>query len=513
MNTRLSTSLNSEPTKNAKQSSVFPLYGFAVFCIMVLGVMWIPIKAEAETLITVGDSFTCPTLTGNTAYTVRTGTTYPYLTGVNSPTATTYGGITCDGANPVNLVSSMTGQASGDYTLIYGQAPSNVYDVAGGTVFYGFFNWDGTTIVDIGNDTTTRIDSVTPYDGEVIATSTIGYLEFSGYLNPDDNNGHVIAQIVVQNGSCKMWGSGTGCATADNDGVWVFDVPVGGNDDEVSYFDRQDIPDSTTFNYSVARPELPVGTYWVDISIYKKTGCVLGLCLGDIVSLVSTSTTFTASTTSVYDKFVLAKEKGDISDADLFACDLGGSFDFLQCMQNVALALFIPSQQEVTDNINAIKAGAFSHKPLGYITVFYDIVSGNRQDSLPTLSYTFATTSLAVPTQLMGATISFNPWLYMASSTGVIKDIVSIGGNQTAKNVWDITMSTIDMFIYFGLIVMIIGQLLNINFVGSSTENFSQDKEYSGINKYTGNQETRYTSIQSSSTRSGGARYKGRNIL
>jgi hypothetical protein len=274
------------------------------------------------------------------------------------------------------------------------------------------------------------------------------------------------------------------------------------------------------FDFSTTTRGFPVGKYYMNITVRDGSFCALGGCLFHD-DLYATTTTF------VVDQMTLRDIQEEATQAERFnianyatttesiteACSVFGGGGIDVCIGAVLSAMFKPSNDVIGQAVTDLKAGAFSHKPLGYITLFSDIVSGDRKDVLPTLSYTFATTSPAVPAQLTGATISFNPWIYMASSTGVIKDIVSIGGNQTAKNVWDITMSTIDMFIYFGLIVMIIGQLLNINLVGSSTDNKQQYSSYSGKNKYTGNLETTFTNKYTSSTQSGGAVYRGIKIL
>ncbi len=95
--------------------------------------------------------------------------------------------------------------------------------------------------------------------------------------------------------------------------------------------------------------------------------------------------------------------------------------------------------------------------PIGYVTRFIDILSSDATSSIPAISYTFATSS---PMSAMGE-IRFDIMDNFAQAGALIAEAKSDRAEQ--KDVWDIMMPFVNIFVYVYMFYMMIHALTGIH--------------------------------------------------
>ena len=122
-------------------------------------------------------------------------------------------------------------------------------------------------------------------------------------------------------------------------------------------------------------------------------------------------------------------------------------FSFADCLT----ATIWPGSASINDDMVILKNTA----PLGYIFRLIDIVSTTTAStSMPQISYTFASTS-----PFAGVNIHYDPFGSIAEAGTLVN---SIHSDQSGKNVWDILMPVVNIFIYLVLFSMIIHDLTGV---------------------------------------------------
>jgi len=178
-----------------KRSLNFTLYTLALFSLFFSEKVF-----ASEYPVSVGNTFVCPTLSGNTAYSVQPFSSSPPFEGESIISTIAYSGITCDGSTVYSLQAAMVAQPSADYYLIYGQASGNTWDGVSGTIYYGYFNWDGTNVISSLQASTTRIVSQnTPANSSTITTfvANINYDYFATGAGGYDKAGYELRDVTT----------------------------------------------------------------------------------------------------------------------------------------------------------------------------------------------------------------------------------------------------------------------------------------------------------------------------
>jgi len=258
-------------------------------------------------------------------------------------------------------------------------------DYTSGSATSTTFFWDGT----IGGDNT-RINTVTPYNNQLVATSTHTTVGATGYLNQGDLNTNTKLIIHLQNSNASF----QNC-------IDVICHEIAQNSIILDF--EYDLLTSGGFSYSSSTQTLPIGKYWVTTSVQKGSSCIFGYCLFTS-TITSTSTSFVISTTTKADHL-----KDDVSNqvdkltgggASFADCTVT-SFSFLDCMSDLILYAFVPTPSEISGFTNSVHDSILTHFPLGYVTDFVSIISTTTEGSLPGIHAT-------IPAGIAGTGASIN---------------------------------------------------------------------------------------------------------
>jgi len=221
----------------------------------------------------------------------------------------------------------------------------------------------------IGTETT--IYTVTPENGSTISTSSIKIIGATGFLAQEDFNDYSSLKIHIENSNASFFQcADVICADFANGSIILdFYYPLVIS----SYFDYS----STTMN-------LPIGKYYVTSKITKGSLCFLGYC-ATTSTVFSTTTSFVVSTTTKLDKIKdsASQTVNDLSSTNNNFEDCSvTSFSFLQCMSDLMLYAFVPTQSEINGFGTTLHDNVLTHFPLGYITDFVSIISTTTASTL-----------------------------------------------------------------------------------------------------------------------------------
>lgn len=144
-------------------------------------------------------------------------------------------------------------------------------------------------------------------------------------------------------------------------------------------------------------------------------------------------------------------------------------FDLGLCIADIAVALFVPLPDQVTGYITDLKENVYSRAPIGYITRFYELLSTTTATALPTIDYTFSTSSRSALAPILGGErIHFEPFEYATGTS--ITSITSDGANGLPeKNLWEIVEPFYTIVLGLILVIMIIHDLTNIHAHGEDS--------------------------------------------
>lgn len=120
--------------------------------------------------------------------------------------------------------------------------------------------------------------------------------------------------------------------------------------------------------------------------------------------------------------------------------------------------LLYPKQDQVEANLEALKEDFLSRVPVGYVTRFVVILTGTTTVALPSISYTFGSTSPLYST-FNGDPIEFDPFGALAS----VESPVNWRSDQTTgKTLWQIVAEPLNYLLYLTLLFMIVHDVTGI---------------------------------------------------
>lgn len=134
-----------------------------------------------------------------------------------------------------------------------------------------------------------------------------------------------------------------------------------------------------------------------------------------------------------------------------------GSFDVDLCVTY----LLVPSSEQLNSAMISLRDGVLTKAPVGYVTRFIDIISASSTVAMPTISYTFATSSALASI----GTMTFDPFGALSSTTNILHSAVS---DQGGGAVWDVIGLVIKIAIYLALVLMIVHDITGILYHGDS---------------------------------------------
>lgn len=253
----------------------------------------------------------------------------------------------------------------------YGEYVSNT----NGNTAVAAWYWDGSTATAIPNGVaTTRIISVTPYDGQTVATSTTVTFGATGYISGSDFADGMFLEIRYAN-----------YAKAN--------IPAGPASPD-TLFTTIDFPITSAgpFDLSTTSPATFGGQYTMQTQI--KSGSILNSALnflgfGQFATFgiqTATSTNFVAGAFNGYDTFNASTTEAinnylASSTISLAACTAWTSFNLGDCLN----LMLVPQTQPLVAALANFRDGFLSAIPWGYVTRALVIFSGGTKAALPVI--------------------------------------------------------------------------------------------------------------------------------
>lgn len=339
------------------------------------------------------------------------------------------------------------------------------YAVTGVGDGYCFFYWDGTTVELEPNcaapdvDTTTHIQSVSPYNGQIIASSSLPWpFNTTGYVNDTDWKEGARIRIKVDRNTDQQ-----------AVGAYLAFQSAFGN------YTYEDITQAGIFNLSTTSINNTfginrVGDYKVRWEIQTPGIGVHWWILNFNVNyntLVSTSTSFTVGTSTAIDVITtkqtdflnqLANSTGDQLATCQFswfntAVDFSLGSHLMQCFAGIMSYLFVPSPDQMSLTVQQIRSGILYNAPWGYATRFVDILQNTSTSTLPTFT-------AYVPISATASTsLTYDPGDMLDGAASLLD---SINANGTDKNAKDIIAPMIQLFIAITVVLIIARDLMHM---------------------------------------------------
>lgn len=407
--------------------------------------------------------------------------------------------LCCTGANMYmgiaemeSLIDSAINEGDGDYWIAFGL--SSIDDEWDDDVYYFPFTITDGQYVEPVEDTTTRIISHLPAGGSNLTASSTNVIGYTGYVNESAEN--VTVTFAFYNSYCLLGGLASEVQDTCKNGTSLYfssgTIPADINGEQaIFYHETQDLTAGESFGNSTTTRGLPLGRYEIYTEIRQGSVCAFGYCLFHD-TLYATSSVFTIDHATDMDLRLdqVREDRGQspyATSTEARAVECGyNSFSLFGCLKDVLSVLFIPDDKTFEYMAKKMQTGVKTHYPLVIVFEFYDALKNSTPEALPQLSYTFSTTSPIVPAGLEGATLSFDIWGQMSSTTNVLLNTKSIGGNQESLSVYDIVMPTFNWLIWLTMFLIIVGELMGIELVGSVTENSIVKSTRLGYDKKTG---------------------------
>lgn len=359
--------------------------------------------------------------------------------------------------NTTDLTGANASGCSSLYPLASTTRASHIALPANHVKFYTGLGFSGTVIDDIvltayedlpteSEIDSTRIDSVTPYDGELVATSTSHTIGATGNVSDNDWNSGSELKIHIEN-SNKAYQQ---CAD-----VICSQLQIGAISLDFSY----DIVVPAPFTYSSTTQSLPIGKYWVTTSIRKGSFCLLGACLSSR-EIFATSTTFTVATTTRADKLkdaVIEHLDGLSGTGGTFPNCSIGDFNLFMCGVDLIDYAFVPTSDAISYSINRLREGVLVKMPFGYATRFVHIVSNEATSTLPTTDIPIIIAD-SNNNMLVSTSTLFQPEDMLTGAGEILNDLKDPIYNKSARDVFEpIVNAVVAMTILMTIIADLLG--------------------------------------------------------
>lgn len=252
-----------------------------------------------------------------------------------------------------------------DGTWTYADASTN----SGGQLT---FYWDGSLPEPSDENLSTHIETVTPYNGEILATSTTHTIGSTGRISDED--------FKDENSYLKIHLENSAVSYEQCTSVICSDLARNAIRRDFSY----ELTTASPYTYSSTTQGLPVGKYWVTTQIKVGDWCLFGIC-ATTRTLVASSTTFVISTTTKADdlkdnatEYLNTLTEGGTTFDD---CSVT-SFDFFTCMSDLITYAFVPTPDAIAYMTSSLHDQILVKFPIGYITDFVSIISTSTVGSL-----------------------------------------------------------------------------------------------------------------------------------
>jgi len=386
------------------------------------------------------------TPSNSVSFEIFTGT-YPDESSVAFP----HTNICCGGASMQNFADnavpfSSFGLSDGTYWIKF--ALSSNTSFSGATdIYYYNFTVSGGDPVPPENNIRTRFISVTPLVESTVSTTTTIGAEI--YINPVDYVDGMYLSMSFTNQTLTLTGGSAldafNSATGQGEDI---KIPLSSGLNNVST--------TTTFLFAGKTQ----GTYTVKSDGFLSSLPLIGFFFSTN-NLIASSTYFYVGYKSGLD---IAVELGGASVAQyILTGTTTGANTILNCSNLLSggitpciVSLIIPNGVTFSNDLTRLRNGFLSVWPLGYVTRFIEITASTGTSSLPTISYTTATSSM------FGiATFAFDPFGTLNASSSPINYVSDTNGNP--KTIWEIMEYPTYVVVYLMLLFMIIHDITGIS--------------------------------------------------
>lgn len=354
-----------------------------------------------------------------------------------------------------------TGGAFGSFDVYGGPKPVGIDDCsiagdpggfcAGGNAIY--------MVVNAGSSNTqTRIDTVSPYNGEIIATTSLPWnYTTTGYTNSGDfQDGERLRVYVNRNTDNQSVGALT-----------AFNSAFGNN----TY-----IPINADGTFSVSTTTIN-NTFGVDrVGKYQMTQEIQVPGIGvhwwvfnfDITynTLVATSTSFTVGTSTAIDNIVdaqaaalepLLTSTGNALQGCQFswynsAIDFSLGSNLMNCIAGLSQYLFVPTNAQLQGAVEGIKNGALARAPWGYAVRIGQIFNASTTPTALPVWTAYVNTSATASTTF---TFDMGDMLIGGAAT-----LNSVTDPRSGKTLRDIAEPMVELFIAITFFIIVFHDLM-----------------------------------------------------
>ncbi len=236
----------------------------------------------------------------------------------------------------------------------------------------------------VGNKTV--INTTTPTDKSVIATSTSNTFGATGEIIEDDINSGSKLTIDIINSVGQL----QNCLDAICNVGYLSGAPDFLQAQSIKFHFEYPLVVKGPWSFSTTTIGLlPVGKYYVVTKILKGTFCLFGFCAYSS-PVVATSTSFTISTTTKFDKIkdtLQAYQNSLIGTTTPFTACAIATLNLGDCLSDFVSYAFVPTPDALQYTADAFKQEVLIKPPFGYVTRLFTILSSTTTAPLPDASF------------------------------------------------------------------------------------------------------------------------------
>jgi len=377
----------------------------------------------------------------------------------------------CYNGSGTNSLIQFAGDTTDSYSggaLVTYSPGFNIADL-----YFDIYNSSGSSI----GQTTTRIDQVSPYHNQTLASTTPLTIEANGYINPDD----AIEGLGIESPVKIKWNIWSKSRYLLSNECYVFFncAPTAGSAVNSStgleiFSDTSSTSwGSQIFNISSSTTQyLEPGWYTLTTAIVKPI-TILGVSTLPFNSnpavfgyrtYAATTTSFLVDQANSYDlqlNDTLGQTPGQnplyasttaeilsrYNDCNPLAFSLSG------CLA----ILFVPNFIQIANTLDTLKTGVGATIPWGYVTRAYVIMTNNATTTLPTIDIDFSEAPTAEAGIAIGGHLTLDPWTNLMGSTSILGTATS---TQTGNTFREIVEPGWNTFIVLSFLFLVFNDLV-----------------------------------------------------
>jgi len=332
-------------------------------------------------------------------------------------------------------------------------------------------------------NTSTRFEDTTPLNNAIVSSTTPVTVGATVYINPADYSSGMYLNISFTNetvaalggSALDAWNAAWG--TGSTGGFPAIQIPITASSTDLSL-------STTTSNF--VRDGRVTALYTVQSPNKWSSLWFIGSFFSGS-TVISTTTQFVVGEKTDYD-IALDNGGAGLANTILFGTTTAGiststvqalteacipslNFNLYGCLKG----LIIPDTNTLSSAFGQARDGFLSYFPFGYVTRFYNIISGTATSSLPSLSVTVPAGFPAA-----GDTLNLTPWGHLMGTGSYLATATSTATGHTFESTFETYW---DDFVYFvfgvGVVLRLVGMssTLTFGFGGKKEQQAVQNKK------------------------------------